>query len=160
MGSMKDFSLEVRLFLKTYRWRRVDPTPWTPLRKPLAESRLALISSAALITPGTDPFDFSDKGGDVTFRSVPSDCDTCSLEDCHPSHHFDHSGLTRDRNVAFPIDRIRELAERGRIGSVNHRHLTMCGAITAPGRLVKETAPEAARWLVEDGVDVALLVPV
>ncbi len=34
------------------------------------------------------------------------------------------------------------------------------GSITAPGRLMRETAPEAARWLVDDGVDVAILVPV
>jgi hypothetical protein len=34
------------------------------------------------------------------------------------------------------------------------------GSITAPGRLIRDTAPEAAEWLVEDEVDVALLVPV
>lgn len=160
MGSMKDFSPEVRLFLKAYRWRRVDPTPWTPLVKPLADCKLALVSSAALLTADAEPFDFSQRGGDVRFRSIPSDCDTCALDDQHPSHHFDHSGLTADRNLAFPIDRVNELAARGRIGAVNHRHLSLCGAITAPGRLIKETAPEAASWLVEDGVDVALLVPV
>jgi hypothetical protein len=31
---------------------------------------------------------------------------------------------------------------------------------TAPGRLAKRTAPEAAQLRVEDGVDVALLFPV
>ena len=61
---------------------------------------------------------------------------------------------------AFPIDRVRELAAAGRIGSVNHRHLSCMGSITAPGRLIVNTAPPAARMLVEDGVDVALLVPV
>jgi hypothetical protein len=34
------------------------------------------------------------------------------------------------------------------------------GSITAPGRLIQETAPPAVRKLVEDGVDVALLTPV
>jgi hypothetical protein len=34
------------------------------------------------------------------------------------------------------------------------------GSILAPGRLVKRTAPEAARRLVADGVEAALLVPV
>ena len=65
-----------------------------------------------------------------------------------------------DPNLGFPIDRVRELADRGRIGSVNHRHLSFMGSITAPGRLQKETAPEAANLLVRDEVDVALLVPV
>jgi len=40
------------------------------------------------------------------------------------------------------------------------RHLSFCGAITAPGRLRKEAAPAAAQLLVDDGVDVALLFPV
>jgi hypothetical protein len=34
------------------------------------------------------------------------------------------------------------------------------GSITAPGRLLKQTAPAAAQLFVEDTVDVALLVPV
>ena len=52
------------------------------------------------------------------------------------------------------------MAAEGRIGEVNHRHLSFMGSITAPGRLVRDHAPEAARLLVSDGVDVALLVPV
>jgi hypothetical protein len=34
------------------------------------------------------------------------------------------------------------------------------GSITAPGRLLKETAPEVARKLKEDGADWVLLTPV
>jgi D-proline reductase (dithiol) PrdB len=68
--------------------------------------------------------------------------------------------MRQDPNLAFPIDRLNEVEQAGRIGSVSDRHLSFMGSITAPGRLVRETAPEAARWLVEDGVDAALLVPV
>jgi len=52
------------------------------------------------------------------------------------------------------------LAAAGRIGSVAPHHLSFMGSITAPGRLVRDHAPEAARLLRGDGVDVALLVPV
>jgi D-proline reductase (dithiol) PrdB len=55
---------------------------------------------------------------------------------------------------------VRELAAQDGIGSVNHRHLSFMGSITAPGRLVRDPAPAAARLLVQDQVDVALLVPV
>jgi D-proline reductase (dithiol) PrdB len=78
----------------------------------------------------------------------------------HRSESFDHTGLQRDPNVAFPMDRVHELAAKGRIGSVNHRHLSCMGSITAVGRLIRDTAPPAARLLVEDGVEVAVLVPV
>jgi D-proline reductase (dithiol) PrdB len=68
--------------------------------------------------------------------------------------------MRRDPNLAFPIDRVRELAAAGRIGAVIHRHLPLMGSITAPGQLIRDTAPGAARRMVADGVDIALLVPV
>ncbi len=160
MGDYNEFSLDLKIYLRAYRWRRLDPVPWTPLEKPLSQCRLALVSSAAHVLPDQEPFDRSIKGGDVSFRSIPADVEGSRLIDTHPSKSFDHSGLAQDPNLAFPIERVNELAAAGRIGEVNHRHLSFCGQITAPGRLVRDTAPEAADWLVADGVDVALLVPV
>ncbi|MFI5395770.1 MAG: glycine/sarcosine/betaine reductase selenoprotein B family protein [Candidatus Binatia bacterium] len=160
MGSIDEFSLPVRLFLKAYRWRRIDPVPWAPLAKSLSECRLAVVSSAGFVVPGQPAFDSAVRGGDVSFRDIPAEIDVRTLVDTHRSESFDHTGLREDPNLAFPIDRVRELAQRGRIGSVNHRHLSFMGSITAPGRLVRDTAPEVGRRLVADGVDVALLVPV
>ncbi len=160
MAEITEFSLPIRLLLKSYRWRRIDPVPWTPLLKPLSECRLALVSSAAFVAPGQEPFDESVRGGDVSFRDISFDADPSTLIETHRSDSFDHSGMRQDPNVAFPIDRVRELADRQRIGSVSHRHLSFMGSVTAPGRLIRDTAPEAARQLVADGVDVALLVPV
>lgn len=160
MARLDELALKDRIFVRTYRWRRVDPVPWTPLAKPLAQCRLALVSSAALVLPGQEPFDEGVRGGDFSFREIPADADVDSLVESHRSQSFDHAGLARDANVAFPLDRVRELAAAGRIGSVNRRHLSFMGSITAPGRLVRQTAPEAARLLVADQVDVALLVPV
>lgn len=160
MGSLDEFSLTLRLFLRAYPWRRIDPVPWTPLAKPLAECRLALVSSAAFVLPGHQPFDEARRGGDVSFRDIPFDVDVRTLIDTHRSESFDHAGMDSDPNLAFPIERVRELAARGRIGSVNHRHLSFMGSITAPGRLMRDSAPEVAARLVDDHVDVALLVPV
>lgn len=160
MGSIQEFSLTLRLLLRAYRWRRIHPVPWSPLRKPLSESRVALVSSAGFVIAGQKPFDATIKGGDVSFRDIPADVRVEALVDTHRSESFDHEGMHRDPNLAFPVDRLRELAERGRVGSVNHRHLSFMGSITAPGRLARNTAPEAARRLVADGVDAALLVPV
>lgn len=62
--------------------------------------------------------------------------------------------------MAFPLDRLRELAATGEIGEVAHCHLSFMGSITAPGRLTSRTAPEAAQLLIEEQVDLALLFPV
>ena len=160
MGNLNEFSLPVRLFLKVYPWRRIDPVPWSPLKKPLAECRLALVSSAGFVLPGQPPFDDSIKGGDPSFRDIPSDADVSRLVDTHRSESYDHQGVRADPNLAFPIDRARELVQRRRIGAVNRRHLSFMGSITAPGRFVRDTVPPAAQLLKSDGVDVALLVPV
>jgi D-proline reductase (dithiol) PrdB len=160
MGEHTEFTFRTQVFLKAYPWRRIDPVPWTPLPKPLARCRLALVSSAGFVLPGQPPFDDSVRGGDPSFREIPADADARALIDTHRSESFDHAGIARDPNLAFPLDRVRELAAAGRIGAVNHRHLSCMGSITAPGRLIRDTAPPAARLLVEDQADVALLVPV
>ncbi len=160
MGDISEFSLPTRAFMKLYRWRRIDPVPWVSQVKPLANCRLAIVSSAGFVLPEQQPFDDSIRGGDPSFRQIPNDVDVSTLVDTHRSETFDHTAMARDPNLAFPIDRVRELAEEGRIGSVNRRHLSFMGSLTAPGRLMRHTAPEAARWLVDDHVDVALLVPV
>jgi D-proline reductase (dithiol) PrdB len=160
MGTLDEFTLPARLLLKAYRWRRIDPVPWTPLRKPLAESCLVLVSTAGFVLPGQEPFKATLAGGDGSFREIPWDTDVRALIDTHRSESFDHHGMLGDPNLAFPIDRVRELAVAGRLGEVNRRHLSFMGSITAPGRLIRDSAPAAARLLKGDGVDVALLVPV
>jgi D-proline reductase (dithiol) PrdB len=160
MAELSELSLTLRLFLRAYRWRRIDPVPWTPVAKPLAGSRLALVSSAGFITPDQEPFDETVRGGDPSFRHIPADVEAATLVNTHRSESFDHEPVETDPNIAFPLDRVRELAERGRIGEVNRRHLSFMGSLTAVGRLVDETAPAAVEALVEDEVDVALLVPV
>lgn len=164
MGELSEFGLATRAFLKVYPWRRVDPVPWVeppPGRgKPLAKCRLALVSSAGLRPADAEPFDGSLRGGDVSFRWVPSETRAADLVDDHRSQSFDHAGVAADPNLGFPLDRARELVERGRVGSLAAEHAAFMGSITAPGRLVQQTAPAAAARLVADAVDIALLVPV
>lgn len=160
MGDLSEFPLRERMFLRAYPWRRIDPVPWTPLRKPLARARLALVSSAGLVLPGQPPFDDSILGGDPSLREIPGDARVETLIDTHRSKSYDHAGVRADPNLAFPLDRLRELVALGRIGEANRRHISFMGSITVAGRVLRQTAPEAAGLLVEDAVDVALLVPV
>ncbi|HUO85897.1 MAG TPA: glycine/sarcosine/betaine reductase selenoprotein B family protein [Thermoanaerobaculia bacterium] len=150
----------MRSTLAVYPWRRIDPVPCARLRRPIADCRVALVTSAGLVPPGEPPFDTAVRGGDVSCRIIAGDAEVQALQELQRSEAFDHSGIERDRNLALPLDRLRELAEEGAIGEVAPRHLSFMGSITAPGRLVGRTAPEAAALLVADAVDVALLVPV
>jgi D-proline reductase (dithiol) PrdB len=91
---------------------------------------------------------------------IPTDTDLTTLRIAHSSDAFDARGIEADRNLALPLDRLRELAAQRVIGSVAPRHFSFMGSITAPGRLIARTAPEAAAMLREDGVDAVLLTPV
>jgi len=160
MPALKDLSFQLRTFLKIYPWRRIDPVPRSELAKPLSESRVALVTSGGIVAPDDAPFDESVKGGDFSYRVLKADADVQSLIESHRSDSFDHAGILADRNLAFPLDRLGELAGEDSIGEVAPRHLSYMGSITAPGRLIKFTAPEGAGLLVEDKVDAALMIPV
>jgi hypothetical protein len=159
VASLAELSLKNRLFMAKYRYRTLDPVPFTALRKPLPEARVALVTTGGVYAPGQAPFNKSVKGGDASFREIAADVDVSTLGIAHKSDAFDQTGFRRDRNLGFPLDRLREMALRAEIGTLNRRHLSFMGSITAPRRLMAETAPEAAQLLVADGVDVALLVP-
>ena len=157
---MNEFPLKYRLYLRAYPWRRVEPVPWTPLKKPLNACRLALISSAGMVTADQDPFDNLIRIGDTGIREISYDVDAEILRETHRSKAFDHTGIRQDPNLAFPVDRLRELADAGFIGSLNYRYFSLMGSVTTPAKLIKNTIPQVVPKLLEDQIDVALLIPV
>jgi len=157
---ISEMPLRLQVFLRTYPWRSISPVPWSPLRLKLADCNVALVSTAGFVKADQTRFDHGVKGGDFSFRTIPRDVDVSTLVDSHRSESFDHAGVRADRNVGFPLDRLRELENAGKIGRLNARHWSFMGSITAPGRLIAQSAPAAAQQAVDDGVDAALLVPV
>jgi D-proline reductase (dithiol) PrdB len=160
MASFADLGIRYRLFMRTYRYRTYDWSPGVRLRKPLPESKLAVVTTAAFYLASQASFDESVKGGDVSYRMIPRNTDLTQLQIGHRSSAFDPSGITADRNVAFPLDRLREMEEENRIGCLNSRHFSFMGSITAPGSLIAHSAPSVATQLVEDKVDAVLLTPI
>ena len=160
MARLSDLKLSYRLYMKAYRYRQFNWRPGASLTKPLSECRVAVVTTAAFYRPDQDRFDESVKGGDFSFRVIPFDTDLSTLRIRQKSDAFDAAGLKADKNLALPLDRLRELAREGSIGSVAERHFSFRGSIPAPGRLLAKTAPEVAAMLKEDHVDVVLLTPV
>jgi D-proline reductase (dithiol) PrdB len=160
MVRVRDLKFSLRAFARTYPWRKVDPIPVARLAQPVDRCRVGLVSTAGLVLPGEVPFDCGIRGGDFSYRVIPSDSEVLPLEEHHRSDAFDHAGLEADRNMGLPLDRLHELAAAGEIGEVAPRHVSLMGSITAPGRLVRHTLPTIVDLFVEDQVDVVLLVPV
>jgi D-proline reductase (dithiol) PrdB len=160
MAHIEDLKFTHRVFMKTYRYRYVDWSPGASLEKPLAEAKFALVTTAALHLPEQPPFDHDIRGGDCSFRELPGDIGVNRLKIAHRSSAFDQTGALQDRNLVFPLDRFRELVEQGTVGALNHRHFSFMGSITAPRRLISETAPAVVRFLWQDRVDAVFLIPV
>ena len=122
---------------------------------PLAERRVAIVTTAGLHLAGQATFELRDTGYRVIPGGTPGDRITMS----HSSVNFDRSGFQQDINIVFPIDRLRELAEAGEIGTVAEFHYSLMGAGWEPHEIA-ETAQQVAGLLKEDEVNAALLVPV
>ena len=121
---------------------------------PLTARRIAIVTSAALHRRGELPF----PPGSAELRVLPASLPTRDMVMTHVSINFDRSGWSRDANLAYPIDRLRELAEQGVIGSVADAHYSVMGS-TDPRTMVA-TADAMAHGMRAEGVDAVLLCPV
>ena len=133
--------------------------PWTPFEKPLADCRVALVTTAGVHLKSQAPFDMDNESGDATFREIPGDIDTNKLMVTHK--YYDHSSADKDINVVFPLDRLREMVTMGEVGAVALRHYGFMGHIVGDKvrELIELTAPVVAENLLGDGVDAVLLTP-
>ena len=129
--------------------------PWAE-GGPLSKRRVALITTAGLHLRGDRAFTAETRND---YRVIPGDADAADLVMTQFSVNFDRSGFQRDVNVVFPIDRLKELAREGAIGSVADFHYSFMGAGSAVTRY-EPRARELAGLLEKDGVDAALLTPV
>lgn len=130
-----------------------DTAPWV-VGPPLTQQKVALISTAGLHRRGDRPF----SPGASDYRLISADTPSTDLVMSHISTNFDRTGFQQDWNVVFPLDRLRELAEAGDIGSVAQYHYAFMGA-TDPAAM-EPRARELAQIMRREGVDAALLIPV
>ncbi len=151
---------------------RYDDGPFTRPDRPVADSRVALLTSSGHFAADDDPkplgvesmtqaeaeeriTDFLKEA--PTLSEVPIATSGDLLEVRHGG--YDTRGSRADHNVSFPIDRMRELATDGVIGTLHETAYSFVGAC-AQTRLIKQTGPEWVARLKSTGSDVVLLIPV
>ncbi len=121
---------------------------------PLNERRVALVSTAGLHRRGDRPF--TEQSGD--FRIILRETEDVDIAMSHVSTNFDRLGFMQDVDVAFPINRLKELAEEGVIGSVADFHFSFMGA--TPPEVMEPSVKELVATLRADGVSAVMLCPV
>ena len=143
---------------KPYEWAHYVETPFAPLEKPLAESRVALITTAA-------PYqaDKGDQGPGAPYNAAAKFYSVYSGDSASdPDLRISHIAIDRDHTTAedigswFPLRELRWAAEEGRIGEVAPR---FHGAPTnrSHAATIEVDAPELLARCREDGADAVVL---
>ncbi len=142
-------------YASPYRYAYFDEVPFTPLSRPLSECRITLITTATEFTSEDEQ-----EGGTRPPKRVFSGSTAEPPERLYTADLGWDKGATHtdDLDSFFPIHRLQELVQDGRIGSLAPR---FHGAPTeySQRRTIEQDAPEILSRCREDGVDVALLVP-
>ena len=137
--------------------------PWMPLGKPLAECRLALISSAGVAPVDAPPFDEEGERrdpwwGDPSYRRIPRGTRTADVRLHHL--HIDTSFGEADLNCVLPLDRAEEMVTSGEIGSLASNHYSFMGYLLQPEEFLRTSVQAMIEGMRAEHVDLALLVPV
>ena len=140
-------------FDQPYRWAAFDDVAFRPLAAPLADCNVALVTTSFLHhhdsawgAPATDKVVYHHPVTDVPERMFTDDLSW----DKQATH-------TDDTESFLPIRALQSLAADGTIGSLNHRFFGVPTEYSQ--RKTGLDADRIAAWCAEDGVDIALLVP-
>ena len=149
-----------------------DHRPVARLAKPLSQAHVGLITSTGHFVDGQDPQPFGAQNmtqeeairrigeflrSEPTLSEIPVDTPAAKLRARHGG--YDVRGVRRDPNVAFPLERLRELATEGHIGSLHPVAWSFVGACSQM-RLLRRSGPAWVQMWKEAGLDAAVLVPV
>ena len=146
--------------------------PFTPLRKPLSESRVALLSSGGHFVRGDDPEPLGYPGmtqADAedhiqeylkvapVLSGIPVDTPAEEMVLRHGG--YDVRGAAIDHNVVLPVDAMKAAETEGRIGELHPTLFSFVG-VTSLLRLRESVAGEWADRFRDEGIEAFVMVPV
>jgi D-proline reductase (dithiol) PrdB len=141
-----------------------DEPVWAPLGRPIAESTVALLSSAGLYVEGSQPsFDLdrerAEPGwGDPSWRAIPKDTPPGALGMAHL--HVNSADTLADHEVSLPLRTLDALVSDGVVGASAPTHYAVMGYQQAGlDEWRSKTAGEIVERLRDEHVDVLLLAP-
>jgi len=158
MQRIRDYYLALG-YAAPYRWAHYAEVPFRPLTRPLAECRVALITTAAPYQPGK-----GDQGPGAPYNAAAKfyrvySGDSSIDHDLRISHiAIDRAHTTaEDSNSWFPLAQLRRCAAAGRISEMAPR---FHGAPTNRSHraTLEQDCPELVARCLADGADAAILV--
>ncbi len=137
-----------------YKWVSEQSTPFTKPTKTLSESRVGLICSGGIYLKGQIAFHYKD---DTSYRIINSKSSTENLRATHFA--YDLKDARQDINVVFPLDTLRKLLSYGLVGGIADNVYSFMGGIYSSRKVRELLAPNIAKHMVKDEVDLVVLVP-
>lgn len=137
---------------------------WAPFEKRLAESRIALLSSAGLYLESSQAAFDTDREqnepdwGDPTWRSIPADFDPADIRVAHL--HINDADIRSDPEIALPARLLEELVAERVVGSSSAVHVAVMGYQDRSLEVWRQkTAPELVAMLRDQQADGLVLAP-
>jgi D-proline reductase (dithiol) PrdB len=131
-----------------------DPPKLTPLRKRISDSTVGLLVTCGAQLSEDPPLGETE---DISFRLVHRDTPFSNLVVSHKTRV--RKWAVEDLNVAFPLDRMKELEAEGVIGRLAHTAVSMVGSIQRYTELVEQTIPAIKQVYDSQGVDLVFVFP-
>ncbi len=137
---------------------------WTPMKKPVEQATVALLSSAGLYVQGEqEPFDVEREKrephwGDPSFRVIPRNIQQDRIGATHL--HLNTRDHYTDYNIALPLRAYARLEEERKIGRLAEDHYAVMGFQGDDiSPWTNETGPRIAELLKQAEVDALVLAP-
>ena len=141
-----------------------DEPVWAPFEGRLAESTVALLTSAGLFVEASQPsFDLDRERaepawGDPTWRAIPSDTPQGALGMAHL--HVNPTDTLADHEVSLPLRTLDGLVADGIVGGSAPTHYSVMGYQQAGiAEWRSKTSTEIVERLRDEHVDAILLAP-
>lgn len=142
---------------ESYPFVKNRRAPFSPARRALPMLNLALVSSAGAYIDGTDSFNTTAAGGDLSFREIPAQIEPEDLR--FAARGYDPAAVLADSNSLLPLGRLFEFESNGIIGQLNPVFWSFSGFIPDAAGLVEELVPRLVERVQQQEVQAALLIP-
>ena len=145
-----------KLGFEPYRWFHAQTEPAFAIpSKPLAESRLGMISTAGTYVQGQVAYYYKD---DTSIRAIPNDTPRDRLRFSHIMENY-LVEARQDPFTVFPSEVLAKLNSDGVIGDLADDYYSCMGGIYSQNRVVAELIPNLTAAIAKEKVDLLLLVP-
>jgi D-proline reductase (dithiol) PrdB len=136
--------------------------PWTPMKKPLSQTTIALVTSAGISLRTDPPFNMEREKreaiwGDRSYRAIPRGTTEKGIEVNHL--HINTNYIKQDVNVILPLARMAEFEQERIIGRLAPTSYSFYGFQWQNTDFLKEAIEPISKKMKLEGVEAVLMTP-